>query len=266
MELIHHAGLMKTVANFSKCYEILVKEFIVNLSEDCVDGKSKEFRKVITAKQVKNWPLKEKLSVAKLSVKYAMLHKIGAANWVPTNHKLTISTILGRFIYAVGTKSRFDYGSYIFEQTIKHPGSYSVKGPNAFPSLLSGIILNQYPSILHDNDSVCKRENALSFHYKLFQGTHVSNVGMTSAGTSKEKYPTRKAAVIATLKETCQELESRKLNLEKLIHKLEMEEDTEHVEEDESDANREVEKEASPDDGTEEDIADVEISGSESED
>ncbi|XP_058727145.1 uncharacterized protein LOC131598575 [Vicia villosa] len=46
MELIHHVGFMKTVSNFSKCYENLVKEFIVNLSRDYADGKSKEFRKV----------------------------------------------------------------------------------------------------------------------------------------------------------------------------------------------------------------------------
>ncbi|XP_050915089.1 uncharacterized protein LOC127130057 [Lathyrus oleraceus] len=46
MDLIHEAGLMKTVTQFSKCYKMLVKEFIVNLSEECADGKSKEFRKV----------------------------------------------------------------------------------------------------------------------------------------------------------------------------------------------------------------------------
>ncbi|XP_058744422.1 uncharacterized protein LOC131617055 [Vicia villosa] len=43
-------------------------------------------------------------------MKYAMLHKIGATNWVPTNHKSTIATVLGRFIYVVGTKAKFDYG------------------------------------------------------------------------------------------------------------------------------------------------------------
>ncbi|XP_058732860.1 uncharacterized protein LOC131604440 [Vicia villosa] len=118
MELIHEAGLMKTVTHFSKCCEMLVKEFIVNLSEDCADKKSKDFRKVyvrgkcvtfsstvinnflgryneaqpelevsdnkvyqvITAKQVKSWPLKGKLTASKLSIKYAMLHKIAAAN------------------------------------------------------------------------------------------------------------------------------------------------------------------------------------------
>ncbi|XP_058749928.1 uncharacterized protein LOC131622901 [Vicia villosa] len=149
MDLIEAAGLIKTVVHLSKCYEMLVKEFLVNLSEECADKRSKEFRKVfvrgkcvnfsstvinnllgrsdeaqpklevsdnkvcqvITANQVRSWPFKGKLSASNLSMKYAMLHKIGAANWVPTNHKFTVSTILGRIIYAVGTKAKFDYGT-----------------------------------------------------------------------------------------------------------------------------------------------------------
>lgn len=166
IDLINEAGLMRTVMKFSNCYEGLVKEFIVNLSNDCADGRSTDFetvfvrgRKVkfspriinrylgrteearpeleetdnqvcqtITAKQVKRRPLKEKLAASKLSVKFAILHKIGAANWVPTNHKSTISIGLGRFIYAVGTKAKVDYGSYIFQQTLKHAESYAIKG------------------------------------------------------------------------------------------------------------------------------------------
>ncbi|XP_050916702.1 uncharacterized protein LOC127131854 [Lathyrus oleraceus] len=46
MDLIQEVGLMKTMTQFSKCYEMLVKEFIINVSEECVDEKSKEFRKV----------------------------------------------------------------------------------------------------------------------------------------------------------------------------------------------------------------------------
>ncbi|XP_058745849.1 uncharacterized protein LOC131618699 [Vicia villosa] len=35
LELIQEAGLLKTVCNLPKCYEKLVKEFVVNLSEEC---------------------------------------------------------------------------------------------------------------------------------------------------------------------------------------------------------------------------------------
>ncbi|XP_050890135.1 uncharacterized protein LOC127095498 [Lathyrus oleraceus] len=299
MDLIQEAGLMKTVTQFPKCYEMLVKEFIVNLSEECADGKSKEFRKVyvrgkcvnfspsvinkylgrpdeaqpelevtdnkicqvITANQVRKWPLKGKLVASKLSVKYAMLHKIGAANWVPTNHKSTVAVMLGKFIYDVGTKAKFDYGSYIFDQTLKHAGSFSVKGPIAFPSLICGIVLNQFPNILTENDSVKKSDSHMSFNHKLFLGTHVSDIVMTSGETSRVSNQPGKAAVIAMLKETCRELEARKLNLEKLISYLEMTEgdvladggefgEVVDVAEEAERQGEEGEADASPDDGT----------------
>ncbi|XP_058727153.1 uncharacterized protein LOC131598587 [Vicia villosa] len=218
-KLIKTAGLIKTVSQFSKCYEMLVKEFIVNLSQDCADGRTDDFHKVyvrrkciefspavinhylgrnaeaqpelevtdnevcntITGGKVKKWPIKSKLSASLLTVKYALLHKIGSANWVPTNHTSTIAVGLGRFIYAIGTKTVFDYGTYIFDQIMRHAGTSATKLPIAFPSLICGIILKQYPGILKAKDSVCKRESALTFHYKLLQRTDAS----TSAGTSQ---------------------------------------------------------------------------------
>ncbi|XP_050877721.1 uncharacterized protein LOC127081512 [Lathyrus oleraceus] len=250
MDLIQEARLMKTVTQFSKCYAMLVKEFIVNVSEECADGKSKEFRKVyvrgkcvnfspsvinmylgrpdiaqpelevtdnkiyqvITTNQVRKWPLKGKLVASKLSVKYAMLHKIGAANWVPTNHKSTVAVMLGKFIYAVGTKANFDYGSYIFDKTLKHAGSFSVKGPIAFPSLICGIVLNQFPNILTENDSVKRRDNPLAFNHKLFLGTHVPDIAMATGETSSVCNQPGKVVVIAILKETCKEAQFGKFD------------------------------------------------------
>ncbi|XP_058779196.1 uncharacterized protein LOC131653134 [Vicia villosa] len=46
MNLIHEAGLMEIVTQFTKCYEVLVKEFIVNLHEDCGNKNTKEYLKV----------------------------------------------------------------------------------------------------------------------------------------------------------------------------------------------------------------------------
>ncbi|XP_058783608.1 uncharacterized protein LOC131658318 [Vicia villosa] len=305
LELIQEAGLLKTVCNLPKCYEKLVKEFVVNLSEDCGNSRSAYYKKVfvrgkcvsfspfvinkflertdeaqtelevtdnqvcqvITAKQVKSWPIKEKLTASKLSIKYAMLHKIGAANWVPTNYKSAISTVLGSFLYAVGTKAKFDYGAYIFDQTIKHAGSFSIKGPITFPSFLCGIILEQYSNILNEHDVVCKRESPLAFHYKLFQGKHVPDIVMTSAETSKSGTSVNKAEVIAMLKETCKELESRKISLEKMIRTLEMDEneefaDTEEMED--KDKQEGEEENVSPADASEKESSSDTSSGSES--
>ncbi|KAL5186835.1 hypothetical protein HKD37_05G012605 [Glycine soja] len=119
MELIKAAGLLKTVTKLGDCYESLVREFIVNIPSDITNRKGDDYQRVfvrgkcvrfspavinkylgrptdgvmdiavsehqiakeITAKQVQHWPKKGKLSAGKLSVKYAILHRIGAANW-----------------------------------------------------------------------------------------------------------------------------------------------------------------------------------------
>ncbi|XP_058751064.1 uncharacterized protein LOC131624093 [Vicia villosa] len=291
MKLIKSAGLIKTVTHLSKCYEMLVKEFIVNLSQDCGDGRTDDFHKVyvrrkcidfspavinlylgrdaeaqpelevtdnevckvITGGKVKKWPIKSKLSASSLNVRYALLHKIGAANWVPTNHTSTIVVGLGRFIYAVGTKTKFDYGTYIFDQTMRHVGTSATKLPIAFPSLICGIILKQHPGILKSKDYVCKRESALSFHYKLLQRSD----DMTSDGTSQPSKSVNKALLIAELKETCQELDNRKLKLEKLIQSLEQSTDDDLAGERDGD-NMDEDK------GAEEEAEEAEAEGAES--
>ncbi|XP_058753267.1 uncharacterized protein LOC131626474 [Vicia villosa] len=216
-----------------------------------------EVCKVITGGTVKKWPIKSKLSASSLNVRYALLHKIGAANWVPTNHTSTIAVGLGRFIYVVGTKTKFDYGTYIFDQTMRHAGTSATKLPIAFPSLICGIILKQHPGILKSKDTVCKRETALSFHYKLLQRSD----DKTSAGTSQPSKSVTKALLIAELKETCQELDNRKLKLENLIHSLEQSTDDDLVGDkggDNMDEDQEAEAEAKD--------AEAESAGSESSD
>ena len=168
-----------------------------------------------------------------MSVKYAILHRIGAVNWVPTNHTSTIATDLARFVYAVGTMAKFYVGNYIFEQTLKHAGTCAVKMPIAFPSLLCGIILSQHPSILTSTNSICKRESSLFFHPKLFEGSHISDMVRTS---SKVSTNSSKVDLIAELKDTCKTIDDnirtwteKKVRLELLIKSLSKERMNEDV-------------------------------------
>ncbi|XP_050916693.1 uncharacterized protein LOC127131842 [Lathyrus oleraceus] len=159
----------------------------------------------ITAKQVKEWPKKGKMSASDLSVKYVVLHRIGDANWVPINHTSNITTGLGKFIYIVGTKSSFDFGSYVFDQTMKHVVSYAMKMPIAFPLLICGVIVSQHPSILISSNSICKRNPSLSLHYRLFTRKYVPYIVMTSGQTSSRH--TTRIGVLAELKDTCKTLD-----------------------------------------------------------
>jgi hypothetical protein len=60
----------------------------------------------ITARQLKQWPKKGLLPTRKLSVKYVMLNRIGAANWSPTNRSSGITPALVKLVFIIGTKGQ----------------------------------------------------------------------------------------------------------------------------------------------------------------
>ncbi|PNX63234.1 hypothetical protein L195_g061526, partial [Trifolium pratense] len=52
LDYIKEAGLLKTVCDFSPCYELLVKEFLVNISEECDNPLSKDYHKLFVRDHV----------------------------------------------------------------------------------------------------------------------------------------------------------------------------------------------------------------------
>ncbi|KAK2415657.1 hypothetical protein QL285_038119 [Trifolium repens] len=268
--LIEKVGLMKTVSGIGECYEKLVKEFLVNIPEDCDNPLSKEHHKVyvrgkcvhfspaiinkflgnkedgyaelevtntqvcktITANQVKVWPLKGKVPSVMLSVKYAILNRIGTVNWVPTTHTSDIATSLARFVYAVGTGTEFNYGAHIFEETVQHAKSWAVRMPIAYPSLICGIILTQHPTIITADDEVSKRESPLGFHPRLFEGTHAADIEITgpSVAAPTGSGSMSRKEMIASLEAACRALDEKKKSLEQVIVALKQEEAAEEGE------------------------------------
>ncbi|KAK2445677.1 bromodomain-containing protein [Trifolium repens] len=266
MDLILQAGLMKTVSGLGRCYEKLVKEFIVNIGEDCDNKLSKEYHQVfvrgkcvqfshavinaylgrreygypgfeptnnqvcktITADQVKVWPLKGKVPSVMLSVKYAILNRIGAVNWVPTSHTSTIATGLAKFIYAIGTGANIDYGSLIFDQIVEHGKSWAIKLAVSFPTLICEIILDQHPNILVPEDVPCKREPPMTLSYKLFEGKHAADITVpTKKATPAENVVSTsmsRKTMILTMEATVRSLDEQKSELEKVIAALKKEE------------------------------------------
>ncbi|KAK2415555.1 hypothetical protein QL285_038027 [Trifolium repens] len=268
--LIEKAGLMKTVSGLGECYEKLVKEFLVNIPEDCDNPLSKEHHKVymrgkcvhfspaiinkflgnkedgyaelevtnnqvcktITANQVKVWPMKGKVPSVMLSVKYAILNRIGTVNWVPTTHTSDIATSLARFVYSVGTGTVFNYGAHIFDETVQHAKSWAVRMPIAYPSLICGIILAQHPNILTADDEVSKRESPLDFHPRLFEGKHAADIeiaGPSVAAPTGSGSMSRKEMIVS-LEAACQALDEKRKSLEKVIMALKQEEEAEEGE------------------------------------
>ncbi|XP_045831522.1 uncharacterized protein LOC123922906 [Trifolium pratense] len=108
---------------------------------------------------------------------------------------------LGKFIYAVGTKAKFDYGAYFFQETLSHALTYAVEKPVALPTLLCNIILEQHPDILR-----------------------------TGVGTSVQAGVLSRKQMIADLTEASRALEARKLKIDRVIEALKVEEAAENAE------------------------------------
>lgn len=58
----------------------------------------------------------------------------------------------------------------MFDQTLKYSDSFVVKLPIKFPSLLTRIILNQHPKVVHPEEAQSKKAVSLTFDYRLFSG------------------------------------------------------------------------------------------------
>ncbi|PNX59931.1 envelope-like protein, partial [Trifolium pratense] len=158
-----------------------------------------EVCKTITGDKVRLWPRAGKLSAAKLTTKYALLNKIGAANWVPTTHSNSVATGLAKFIYAIGTGTVFDYGTHIFNATILHGSSTAVKMPIAFPTLICDIILSQHPDICTKSDVPVSRPSALTMDFRLLEGKHAADIAVASLKTPAAGMTKRQ--MIANLRE-----------------------------------------------------------------
>ncbi|XP_050915810.1 uncharacterized protein LOC127130897 [Lathyrus oleraceus] len=260
----------RTVTQFGHCYESLVKEFMVTIPDGCDDVNSADYGKVCVRGNVVTFSPavinkfigrtkepKAELEVTDDQVCKEITAKIRTANWVPTNHTSTISTGVRKFIYVVGTRRAFDFGKYIFEQVLKQVFSTAINMPICFPSLICGVILNQHPGILLPIDSVKKRDSPLPLHYKLFAGTHVLDIIITSPQVPGPA--TSKKSLIAQLKENCKELEdsirsssATKIKLETLMKAMMAEEKKEDEQGGDDNEGTDVEDYAGGDDVDEE--------------
>lgn len=101
-------------------------------------------------------------------MKYAILHKIGIANWYPSTYLATISTTLEKLVYQISTGHSMDVGKFIFQQILHHVNTYGINIPIFFPRLITGFLLSQHSDLLVDDDVVGPAPRIISLSYKTF--------------------------------------------------------------------------------------------------
>ncbi|TYK11089.1 flocculation protein FLO11-like [Cucumis melo var. makuwa] len=103
----------------------------------------------LTGETIRVSPVRQ-LPVASLTVKYAILHRIGISNWIPFTHASTILTSLGHFVYLVGSGVKMNWFSP--DSTTDH---------------------------FDPTDTVGTAPRLIPLSMRLFQGSHILDVAAT---------------------------------------------------------------------------------------
>lgn len=82
---------------------------------------------------VHSWHVNGQLYAIKLSIKYAILHKIGITNWYPSLHVSTISTTLANLIFLICTSFKVDVGDFVFRHVLRHIDTFGINILICFP-------------------------------------------------------------------------------------------------------------------------------------
>lgn len=128
---------------------------------------------------VRVWPTDGQFPIMKLNVKYVILHKIGIMNWYLSTHIAIIYTSLAQLIYQIGTGTLIHAGYLIFQQILRHVNTYDINISICFPQILIGFLLAQHPNIITDDEVAGPAPRIIVLSYKLFQGSHVSDLPTT---------------------------------------------------------------------------------------
>ncbi|KAA0059857.1 uncharacterized protein E5676_scaffold184G00580 [Cucumis melo var. makuwa] len=154
--------LSKTISNVGPFYPQLTKEFIANLSSFFNNPSSPDYQtvyirvlaSVLSGGTLSIW-LVNGISIVSLSVKYVILHKIDIANRFPSSHASSVSVALGTFLYQICNDETMDAGLFIYNQLLRHVGTFGVKIPIPFPLFFSSLLIHLNAKVLTPTDAHC---------------------------------------------------------------------------------------------------------------
>ena len=177
--------------------------------------------KTLTGGVLTKWPIKGQLPSAKLSVKYAVMHKMSLSNLMPTSNNTNVSEAVGKMLYVLGSEQNLDFGQVIFDQIVDHAKTGARLKPIGFPRLICSIVLRQHPNILKAEDGQGEPMKEFTISDKLLKSDHVLDVEIHPTDNPPVKPRGEVAAEMAKIiKNELQVLETEILNKQRRVSEL----------------------------------------------